>query len=149
MTYETEYRSPIGPLTLVASDDALVELRFGASMTTHETPLLAQARAELDEYFAGERERFDVPLAPEGTAFQRQVWRALAEIPHGQTRSYAEIAARIGRPTATRAVGAANGQNPIAILIPCHRVLASSGALRGYRWGLDKKEALLVHERLT
>ncbi|GMV15105.1 MAG: methylated-DNA--[protein]-cysteine S-methyltransferase [Polyangiaceae bacterium] len=149
MRYETEYRSPIGPLTLVASDDALVELRFGASTASHQTPLLAQLGAELHEYFAGTRQRFDVPLAPEGTAFQRQVWRALAEIPHGQTRSYAEIAARIGRPTATRAVGAANGQNPIAILIPCHRVLGSNGALRGYRWGLHQKEALLARERLA
>lgn len=149
MTYETEYQSPIGPLALVASDDALLGLRFGASRTAHETPLLAQARAELDEYFAGARRRFDVPLAPEGTAFQRRVWRALAEIPHGRTRSYAEIAARIGRPAAARAVGAATGQNPIAILIPCHRVLGSSGALRGYRWGLEKKEALLARERLT
>lgn len=149
MRYETEYQSPVGPLTLVASDDALLELRFGASGARESTPLLGRVKAELDEYFAGERTRFGVPLAPLGTRFQRQVWSALSEIPFGRTRSYAEIAALVGRPSAARAVGAANGQNPIAILIPCHRVLASDGTLRGYRWGLDKKEALLARERLA
>ncbi len=149
MRHATEYHSPVGPLTLVASDEALLELRFEASSARGHTPLLERAMAELDEYFAGERTRFGVPLAPQGSRFQRQVWSALAEIPHGQTRSYVELATRIGRPSAARAVGSANGQNPIAILIPCHRVLGSDGTLRGYRWGLDKKEALLARERLA
>lgn len=147
MRHETEYQSPVGPLTLVASAEALVELHFGATGARESTPLLGRVKTELDEYFARERTRFGVPLAPLGTRFQRQVWSALAEIPFGQTRSYAELAAGIGHPKASRAVGAANGRNPIAILIPCHRVLGSDGALRGYRWGLDRKAALLARER--
>lgn len=149
MKHETEIQSPLGPLTVVASDEALLELRFGACAKRGETPLLARARQQLGEYFAGERARFDLPLAPAGTDFQRRVWAALLDIPLGQTLSYAELAARLGQPAAARAVGAANGKNPIAILIPCHRVLASSGELAGYRWGLDKKEALLARERLA
>ena len=107
------------------------------------TPLLDRAVQELREYFAGVRREFDLPLAPQGTAFQRAVWEALRAIPYGQTRSYAQIAAQIGRPTACRAVGGANHCNPIAIIIPCHRVVGASGALTGYAGGLDIKEYLL------
>lgn len=106
----------------------------------------AAALAQLREYFAGARTQFDLPLAPRGTAFQRQVWEALRPIPHGTTTSYGAIAASIGRPTASRAVGAANGQNPIAIVVPCHRVVGSTGALTGYGGGMDRKRWLLGHE---
>src|SRR6202012_510460 len=109
--------------------------------------LLAQARAQIEEYFAGTRRDFDLPLAPRGTAFQRSVWHALATIPFGVTTTYGEIAAAVGRPTASRAVGAANGQNPIAIVIPCHRVIGANGTLTGYGGGLPTKEWLVRHER--
>lgn len=106
----------------------------------------ACAVAQLREYFAGARSEFDLPLAPRGTAFQRQVWEALRPIPHGTTTSYGAIAGSIGRPTASRAVGAANGRNPIAIVVPCHRVVGSTGALTGYGGGIDRKRWLLWHE---
>ena len=106
----------------------------------------ANVSAQLGEYFAAARTQFDLPLAPRGTAFQRQVWDALRPIPHGVTTSYGAIAASIGRPTASRAVGAANGQNPIAIVVPCHRVVGSTGALTGYGGGMDRKRWLLDHE---
>lgn len=104
------------------------------------------ALAQLREYFAGVRTRFDLPLAPRGTAFQRQVWETLRPIPYGATTSYGAVAASIGRPTASRAVGAANGRNPIAIVVPCHRVVGSTGALTGYGGGMDRKRWLLDHE---
>jgi len=103
----------------------------------------AQARAELAQYFAGERQQFGVPLAPEGTPFQQHVWRALAAIPYGTTVSYAELARSLGAPRSVRAVAAAIARNPIAILIPCHRVIGSNGSLRGYAGGLERKRALL------
>ncbi len=103
--------------------------------------------AQLEEYFAGSRTEFELPLAPAGTAFQRDAWTALRAIPYGATRSYAEQAAALGRPRAIRAVGAANGRNPIAIVVPCHRVVGSRGALTGYGGGVERKEWLLGHER--
>lgn len=109
-------------------------------------PVLALAAAQLAEYFDGARRDFDVPLAPRGTGFQRLVWRELAKIPYGETRSYGELARALGRPAASRAVGAANGRNPISILVPCHRVIAGSGALTGYAGGLAAKRWLLEHE---
>jgi len=108
--------------------------------------VLRRAAAQLAEYFAGARRDFDVPLAPRGTGFQQRVWRELAKIPYGQTRSYGELARSLGRPTASRAVGAANGRNPISILVPCHRVVAGTGALTGYAGGLAAKRWLLEHE---
>jgi methylated-DNA-[protein]-cysteine S-methyltransferase len=108
--------------------------------------VLARAATQLAEYFAGARRVFDVPLAPRGTDFQQGVWRELARIPYGETRSYGELARVLGRPSASRAVGAANGKNPISILVPCHRVIAGSGALTGYAGGLDAKRWLLAHE---
>ena len=142
--------SPLGPLTLLADDDALV----GVFMSGHPTPeaelrstkVLERTATQLGEYFAGTREEFDLPLAPQGTGFQQTVWRALGTIPFGTTRSYAEIAKRIRRPKAMRAVGAANGQNPISIIIPCHRVIGANGALVGYGGGLERKQWLLRHE---
>ncbi len=109
--------------------------------------LLREAGRELDAYFAGKRERFDLPLDPQGTAFPKRVWKKLVSIPYGKTVSYSELARRIGRPGAFRAVGAANGQNPISVIIPCHRVLGKNGDLTGYGGGLDMKRRLLELER--
>jgi len=111
--------------------------------------LLREAGRELDAYFAGKRERFDLPLEPQGTAFQKRVWKKLVSIPYGKTVSYSELARRIGCPGAFRAVGAANGQNPISVIIPCHRVLGKNGDLTGYGGGLDMKRRLLELERCT
>jgi methylated-DNA-[protein]-cysteine S-methyltransferase len=147
------YQSPIGPLVLSARSDQLVGLHLPESDdavpigTERKTPILARAAKQLAEYFAGKRETFDLALAPEGTAFQRRVWDALLEIPYGATTSYGAIAQRIGRPAASRAVGAANGRNPIAIIIPCHRVIGANGALTGFGGGLPAKTFLLTHER--
>ena len=108
---------------------------------------LGEAKRQLREYFGGERRDFDLPLSPAGTAFQRRVWDELRRIPYGETVSYGELARRIGRPTASRAVGAANGRNPLAIVVPCHRVIGTDGTLTGYGGGLPVKETLLAHER--
>jgi methylated-DNA-[protein]-cysteine S-methyltransferase len=108
--------------------------------------VLARAAAQLAEYFAGTRRTFDLPLAPRGTGFQRIVWHALAKIPYGETRSYGELARAIGRPAASRAVGAANGKNPLSIVVPCHRVVGASGELTGYAGGVATKRWLLDHE---
>jgi methylated-DNA-[protein]-cysteine S-methyltransferase len=112
-----------------------------------ETPILARAATQLAEYFAGTRRTFDLPLAAAGTAFQQRVWQVLTTIPFGATWSYGELARAIGNPAASRAVGAANGKNPIGIIVPCHRVIGSNGTLTGYAGGLDMKQALLAHER--
>jgi methylated-DNA-[protein]-cysteine S-methyltransferase len=142
--------SPLGPLRLVADEGALTGVylpsQTAPAARPGQTPVLARAAAQLAEYFAGARRDFDVPLAPRGTGFQERVWRELARIPYGETRSYGELARAIGRPSASRAVGAANGKNPISILVPCHRVIAGSGALTGYAGGLDAKRWLLAHE---
>jgi methylated-DNA-[protein]-cysteine S-methyltransferase len=119
--------------------------RPGPSWVHDESPF-AEARRQLCEYFSGERSEFTLALAPQGTDFQQAVWAALQEIPYGETVSYGEIAAQLGRPGASRAVGAANGANPISIVIPCHRVVAADGGLGGYGWGLDRKSWLLDHE---
>ncbi len=150
--------SPIGPLTLIATDHALTEIRFGrpdddapdapdAAPIDH--PILAAAAAQLAAYFAGDRRTFDVPLAPTGTAFQRAVWRALGEVAYGQTTGYGALARALGRPTAARAVGAANGANPLPIVVPCHRVIGADGTLTGYAGGLTIKRWLLAHEAAT
>jgi methylated-DNA-[protein]-cysteine S-methyltransferase len=136
--------SPIGKLTLVERDGALFRLSFGAyGPDEPATQPLARAAEQLREYFAGERREFDLPLAPSGTEFQLACWRALTEIPYGETRSYGEQAARIGRPDRARAVGAANGANPIAIIQPCHRVIGADGSLVGFGGGLETKRRLL------
>jgi methylated-DNA-[protein]-cysteine S-methyltransferase len=157
MLYRTTMDSPVGTLTLVASDAGLVavlwpddapgRVRLAAAEERAGHPVLVAARTQLGEYFAGERHSFDLPLAPSGSAFQRAVWAALAAIPHGETRSYADIARAIGRPTASRAVGAANGRNPLSIVVPCHRVIGASGQLTGFAGGLAAKQQLLAHER--
>ncbi len=150
--------SPLGPLRLFATADALVALYLpttGDPGLAHAlaralpgtNSILERAAAQLGEYFAGARLDFALPLAPEGTAFQQRVWRALTRIPYGQTQSYGALAAAIGKPTASRAVGAANGQNPLAIIIPCHRVIGANGSLTGYGGGLPAKRWLLAHEQ--
>ncbi len=144
--------SPLGPLHLVGTEAALTVVHLPGSEdaapdeTVRETPLLARAAAQLNEYFAGARVTFDVPLAPSGTPFQTSVWQVLATIPFGATWSYGDVARAIGQPSASRAVGAANGRNPIAIIVPCHRVIGSSGALTGYGGGMPAKKWLLAHE---
>ncbi len=146
--------TPLGRLLVVFAEDDLVGLYFDGHA---RTPVVSgreggppeQMRAlteQLDEYFRGARTRFDVPLRLEGTPFQVAVWSALLEIPYGATASYAGLAERIGHPRAPRAVGAANGQNPISILVPCHRLIGADGSLTGYGWGLDRKRSLLELE---
>jgi methylated-DNA-[protein]-cysteine S-methyltransferase len=136
--------SPVGPLTLSERDGAIVRLSFGGRGPSESvSPLLARAVAQLDEYFAGKRRKFDLPLAPAGTEFQLACWQALADIPYGETRSYGEQARHIGRPDRARAVGAANGANPIAIILPCHRVIGADGSLTGFGGGLETKRRLL------
>ena len=147
--------SPVGPLTLVATDGELaglymVEHRHRPAIETFgelDAEPFAAVADQLAEYFAGRRTEFDLPLASGGTPFQRTVWAALREIPYGETITYAELAQRIGRPTASRAVGLANGKNPISIIVPCHRVIGSSGDLTGYGGGLARKRHLLDFER--
>lgn len=140
--------SPVGPLLLVADGDELLEIRFGGGRSDEvssgrETALLRETRAQLDAYSAGELREFDLPLAPRGTPFQLRVWEALLEIPYGETWSYADVARRLDSPTATRAVGAANGRNPLPIVIPCHRVIGADGSLTGYGGGVEIKRSLL------
>lgn len=142
---------PTGPMTLVEDDGHLVMAQFGArrdpARSMESSPLLRLACGQLHEYFAGRRREFDLPLAPRGTEFQRLVWKALRAIPYGETRSYGQIAWAIGRPRACRAVGLANNRNPIAIIVPCHRVIGSNGSLTGYAAGLPVKAALLALEK--
>ena len=116
---------------------------FDGEIAVSADPLLIDAADQLRAYFAGELREFDIPLAPSGTAFQRQVWSAVAAIPFGATATYSEIAAVVGRPSARRAVGAANGQNPLPVVVPCHRIVGAAGGLTGYGGGLDRKRRLL------
>jgi methylated-DNA-[protein]-cysteine S-methyltransferase len=150
--------SPVGPLTLVAADGCLAGLymtkqrhlppdtTFGEPAAAGDEPFAAAAR-QLEEYFAGERTRFGVQLVLEGSEFQRRVWAALQGIPYGQTVSYGQLADRIGQPSASRAVGLANGKNPISIIVPCHRVIGADGSLTGYGGGIERKRYLLAHEQ--
>jgi methylated-DNA-[protein]-cysteine S-methyltransferase len=147
---------PVGRLTLVATDEGLAAIiwendrpdRVRLNMTAEEVrhPVLVETERQLEEYFAGHRKQFALVLDVSGTAFQRKVWNALLTIPFGETRSYAQIAQQIGNPAAVRAVGAANGRNPVSIVAPCHRVVGSSGALTGFAGGLDVKARLLAFE---
>lgn len=138
--------TPLGELTLSEDEGAIVALDWGRGSEQEATPLLREARDQLHDYFDGKRTRFQLPLAPHGTPYQRRVWAALSRIPAGETRSYADIAREVA--SVPRAVGQANGANPIPILIPCHRVVAASGALGGYSGldGPDTKRFLLEHE---
>ncbi len=160
--YDSTWHSPIGPLTLVASERGLMRLEFGVARVSdpctrakdprsinrvHSDDQLAPYRRELEKYFAGELRNFTNPLDLRGTDFQMRCWHALLNIPYGETRTYADQARAIGRPTAFRAVGMANHDNPIAIIVPCHRVIASDGTLGGYGGGLALKRKLLDMER--
>lgn len=148
----TTVPTAFGDFTIIADEAAVTGVRYpgaerdeswGEPVSSVDHPLLADAAAQLRAFLAGERTAFDVPLRPTGTDFQLQVWAALVQIPYGQTLSYAEQAVAIGRPNAARAVGAANGRNPIPVIIPCHRVIGSAGALTGYAGGVDIKARLL------
>jgi methylated-DNA-[protein]-cysteine S-methyltransferase len=149
MVIERFIESPVGWLRLVGEDHSIVGVHFAKERGTRKkekSTALDQAERELEEYFAGERTRFTLRLLPEGTEFQRAVWDALVGIPYGETCAYLDIAQQIGKPKAVRAVGRSNGQNPIAIVIPCHRVIGSDGSLTGYGGGMPKKRWLLDHE---
>jgi methylated-DNA-[protein]-cysteine S-methyltransferase len=147
--------SPVGPLLLAADDGGLHAIEFhesrhrvrrGVDWQEGDHPLLRETARQLAEYFAGARRVFDLPLAPRGTAFQYDVWTTLATIPFGETISYAQLASRVGKPTAVRAVGAANGRNPLPIVLPCHRVIGADGSLTGFGGGLPTKQFLLQLE---
>lgn len=145
------YTSPIGEIGIVALDNAITEIYFKKenqekNFTIEETPLLQKANRQLKEYFNGTRKNFDLPLAPKGTAFQQKVWNALRQIPYGETRSYKQIAEMVDIPKGSRAIGNANNKNPIAIVIPCHRVIGANGKLVGYAGGIDIKISLLQLE---
>lgn len=150
-----EIESPIGDLLAIGGPAGLQSLLLNGegSFDSRKDGLdedrdgLAVVAEQLGEYFAGERDEFDLRLDPHGTEFQRAVWQALREIPYGQTRSYGQIAAAVARPRAARAVGGANNRNPIAVIVPCHRVIGAGGAMVGYAGGLDRKSWLLGHER--
>lgn len=154
--YTTTMPSPVGTLTLVASDAGLVAIlwpddnpkRVPLEDLNYQLnhPILRQTERQLNEYFAGERRRFDLPLDMRGTDFQKHVWELLLAIPFGETRTYGDLAKQLGDLNATRAVGAANGRNPISIVVPCHRVIGASGKLTGFAGGLEAKEFLLHHE---
>ena len=149
--------SPVGALKLVAHDQALVAVMWDnedhkrvrlAELTENlQHPMLLKVKQQLEQYFAGQLQQFNLPLDFQGTDFQQQVWRALLTIPYGETRSYKDIALQIGNEKAVRAVGAANGRNPISIIVPCHRVIGSGGALVGFAGGVDKKQILLSLEQ--
>jgi len=146
--------SPLGPLTLRASEAGLTQIRFldgeGPRAPEPEGPqggaLVEEAARQLEAYFAGTRTDFDLPLAPEGTDFMKSVWKELLRIPFGATISYGELAQRVGDPNASRAVGSANGKNPLPIVIPCHRVIGADGSLTGFAGGVGLKRRLLDHE---
>ncbi|MPZ99425.1 MAG: methylated-DNA--[protein]-cysteine S-methyltransferase [Dehalococcoidia bacterium] len=163
MAHYDVLRTPIGDLFVGGSAEGIHRIDFlddgrgldwciarlereAGDPAVHDPEPASEATRQLREYFAGARDRFDLPLAPRGSEFQLRVWLALREIPPGATTSYGAIARAVGRPSASRAVGAANGQNPISIVVPCHRVIGASGALTGYGGGLDRKRWLLNHE---
>jgi len=154
--FYNEIESPLGKLKLVGSASALVAVlwqqerpnRVKLAMLQHDPqqPILIETERQLGEYFAGARNQFDLPLEPTGTEFQKKVWRALQEIPFGQTRSYLDLAKSIGSAKAVRAVGAANGKNPLSIVVPCHRIVGANGTLTGFAGGLEAKAKLLALE---
>ena len=151
-----DIESPVGKLRLVASANALVavlwererldRLKLEAMKFAPQQPILIETERQLSEYFVGRRTAFDLPLEPSGSEFQKKVWRALTEIPFGQKRTYLDLANAVGSPKAYRAVGAANGKNPISIIVPCHRVVGANGALTGFAGGLEAKAKLLALE---
>ena len=154
MRYFGQYESPLGLITIQCDEQGITGIWFETHATRPEDlgaqeqdlPLLQQAKSQLEQYFARQRHEFTVPLSLYGTVFQCQVWRALMSIPFGETRSYQDLAEQIGNPKAVRAVGSANGRNPISVLVPCHRVVGKNGQLSGYAGGVERKQALLELE---
>ena len=139
------YDTPVGKLCIGEEDDSITRVTWSKvpqEYIQEETELILNCKIQLEEYFAGNRKQFDLPLAPKGTDFQKRVWKALTDIPYGETRTYGEIAAAVGSPKAARAVGMANNKNPIGIIVPCHRVVGADGKLVGYAGGMEKKEWL-------
>jgi methylated-DNA-[protein]-cysteine S-methyltransferase len=153
-TYWTIFGSPVGELLLTSNDTSLTRLLFSPftvdpAWSEGQSDVLDEAAAQLRDYFAGKRTDFDLPLQPTGTPFQLTVWQELREIPYAETINYGQLATRIGNRNASRAVGLANGRNPISIVVPCHRVIGANGSLTGYGGGLDRKRTLLDLERRT
>jgi methylated-DNA-[protein]-cysteine S-methyltransferase len=154
--FTSNYSSPIGNLPLVAHENALIavlwendspnRVNLPAQLIEQETRILTETKKQLDAYFEGKRKIFDLPIQTEGTDFQVKIWKALTEIPFGQTRTYGQLAKEINQTSASRAVGAANGRNPISIIIPCHRVIGTNGKLTGFAGGLEAKQYLLKLE---
>jgi methylated-DNA-[protein]-cysteine S-methyltransferase len=154
--YRAIYKSPVGNLPLISNADALIALLWENDLATRvkipdalvdeDNDILLETKKQLDEYFAGSRKIFNIPLCMNGTNFQKMIWKELQSIPYGDTRSYGELAKRIHQPTASRAVGAANGKNPISIIVPCHRVIGTNGKLTGFAGGIDVKKKLLELE---
>lgn len=153
MLYAGKFELPQGELLILEEDGGLINLSFSHDVPDNaevkETPLIKQLRLELGEYFAGKRKFFNIKLAPKGTQFQQKVWAALQEIPYGKTVSYKDIAIKIGNHKAVRAVGMANNRNPLAIIVPCHRVIGSNGQLVGYAGGIEMKKYLLNLEAMN
>ena len=155
MNYIKSIKTPIGIITIKEKNNKIIELQLNSNLVQpikeneqiKETPLLIEAEKQLTEYFNKTRTKFDLPLAPQGTDFMKRVWKELIQIPYGETRTYKQIAQKIGNEKASRAVGMANNKNPIPIIIPCHRVIGANNKLVGYALGLDKKEFLLNLEK--
>jgi len=155
MNYYSYYQSPYGQMTIQANDTGLLGAWFEIQTTqpqdlgaySDDHAILNQAKIQIEEYFSGRRTQFDLPLAAKGTDFQQSVWQALCKIPYGETWSYQQLADEIGNPKAVRAVGLANGKNPISVIVPCHRVIGKNGKLTGYAGGVETKEKLLQLER--
>lgn len=149
MIHRMRMMSPIGPLMLHEESGAIVRLEFGGNgEEEHACGMLCEAVRQLNEYFAGKRKAFDLPVRPAGTPFQQAVWAALRDIPYGETRTYQDIARAVGRERAFRAVGMANHRNPVPIIIPCHRVIGADGSMTGYAGGIPVKRALLRTEEI-
>ena len=149
-TYKTYYKSPLGPIEILGSQDSIIALDFVEEMLPEDGELtfcVKECLKQIDEYFRGDRREFFLNLQPVGTYFQKSVWRQLEKIPYGKTTSYGKIADVIGKPNASRAVGSANGKNPLAIIVPCHRVIGSDGSLTGYGGGVWRKRWLIGFER--
>ena len=150
MKYVKYTNTKIGNMAIIEENNSIIEIQMNKKIeeqiSQKDTPLLKETEKQLLEYLEGKRKAFDVPLNPKGTKFMKEVWTALQEIPYGETKTYGQIAQRIGKPKAARAVGMANHRNPIPIIIPCHRVIGSNGKLVGYALGMEKKEFLLTLE---
>ena len=150
--YSLFYQSPVGPIKIMGHINGISKIQFTSVMDRDDKRApdpVKQARQQLDEYFSGKRKTFAVPLLVQGTPFQTAVWKALCEIPYGRVKAYGDVAHRLHNPAACRAVGRANGQNPIPIIIPCHRVIGKNGTLTGYASGIWRKKKLLIHEGLS